>query len=154
MLKKTCVILLILAGLFSYSNLEALPTNVPELTNECLTKNNAASCWYLGEHAKNSGNINDALKWYQEACQIDGFTGCSALAKYELENGNREKAIAIYKEMCLLKPRYSRGTDGYAGCYALGKMADNPKESAKWFELGCKKRDKSACRELETECEK
>ena len=75
------MVLCIVAALFSYSNLEALPTNVPELTNECFKKNNAASCWNLGEHAKNSGNMNDALKWYQEACEIDGSTVMCKKAK-------------------------------------------------------------------------
>jgi tetratricopeptide (TPR) repeat protein len=69
-----------------------------------LKDKNAASCWYLGEHEKNSGDMEKAIEWYQKGCNINGSKGCSDLAKYELKNGKKEKAIAIYEKMCLLKP--------------------------------------------------
>lgn len=146
---KTLIILLLFTFVFFCSRLFALPDNVPELTEECLKDKNAASCWYLGEHEKNSGDIEKAIVWYQKGCNINGSTGCSDLAKYELKKGDKEKAIAIYEKMCLLKPRYKGGTEGYAGCYALGNMASDPKEASVWFQRGCNKRDRNSCEALE-----
>jgi len=146
---KSLIILVLFTCVFFCSRVFALPDNIPELTEECLNDKNAASCWYIGEHEKNSGDMESAFEWYKKACKINGSTGCSALAKHELQNGNKEKAIAIYKKMCLIKPRYTNGTEGYAGCYALGKMASDPEEAAKWFEKGCTKRDSDSCEALE-----
>lgn len=146
---KILITLLLFTFVFFCSRLFALPDNVPELTEECLKDKNAASCWYLGEHEKNSGDMEKAIEWYQKGCNINGSKGCSDLAKYELKNGNKEKAIAIYEKMCLLKPKYKGGTEGYAGCYALGNMASDPKEASVWFQRGCNKRDRNSCEAFE-----